>query len=111
MKSKTNNPETFDTTQEIRSVNKQNGTGTIDREIMEEGSEAALAYQSNLLFQKLNQFIEKKQDFLKQFSSDLLSDNVDQKREKYYQLSKVVFWGKEIEESYTVQQKLNQETF
>ena len=75
----------------------------LDQEIAEKRSEAALAYQSNLLFQNVNQVVEKDQDFV-------LSNNVDQK-EKYYQLSKVVFWGRQIQESYTVQQKLNQETF
>ena len=55
----------------------------LDQEIAEKRSEAALAYQSNLLFQNVNQVIEKDQDFV-------LSNNVDQK-EKYYQLSKVVF--------------------
>ena len=55
----------------------------LDQEIAEKRSEAALAYQSNLLFQNVNQVVEKDQDFV-------LSNNVDQK-EKYYQLSKVVF--------------------
>ena len=55
----------------------------LDQEIAEKRSESALAYQSNLLFQNVNQVVEKDQDFV-------LSNNVDQK-EKYYQLSKVVF--------------------
>ena len=40
----------------------------LDKEIAEEGSEVALAYQSNLF-----QFVKKDQDFF-------LSNNVDQKR-------------------------------
>ena len=55
----------------------------LDQEIAEKRSESALAYQSKLLFQNVNQVVEKDQDFV-------LSNNVDQK-EKYYQLSKVVF--------------------
>ena len=33
------------------------------------------------------------------------------RKEKYYQLNKLVFSKKESQESYIVQQKLNQETF
>ena len=47
----------------------------LDQEIAEKRSEGALAYQSNLLFQNVNQFVEKDQDFF-------LSDNVDKKQQK-----------------------------
>ena len=79
----------------------------LDQEIAEKRSEGALAYQSNLLFQNVNQFVEKDQDFF-------LSDNVDKKQQKRKILptKQSSFSGeKEIQESYIVQQKLNQESF
>ena len=47
----------------------------LDHEIPGKGSETALAYQSNLLFQNVNQFVEKDQDLF-------LSNNVDKNNKK-----------------------------
>ena len=47
----------------------------LDQEIAEKRIEAALAYQSNLLFQNVNQFVEKDQGFF-------LTDNIDQQQKK-----------------------------
>ena len=47
----------------------------LDQAIAEKESEAALAYQSNLLFQNMNHFVQKDQDFF-------LGDNVDQNQQK-----------------------------
>ena len=47
----------------------------LDHEIPGKGSETALAYQSNLLFQNVNQFVEKDQYLF-------LSNNVDKKQQK-----------------------------
>ena len=48
----------------------------MDQEIAEKRIEAALAYQSNLLFQNVNQFVEKDQGFF-------LTDNIDQQQKKF----------------------------
>ena len=47
----------------------------MNQEIAEKRIEAALAYQSNLLFQNVNQFVEKDQGFF-------LTDNIDQQQKK-----------------------------
>ena len=47
----------------------------LDQAVAEKESEAALAYESNLPFQNMNQFIKKDQDFF-------LGNNVDQNQQR-----------------------------
>ena len=51
------------------------GQAQLDQAMEEKESEAALAYQSNLLFQNMNQFVKKDQYFF-------LGNNVDQNQQK-----------------------------
>ena len=58
------------------------GQAQLDQAMEERESEAALAYQSNLLFQNMNQFVKKDQYFF-------LGNNVDQNQQK----TKIILTG------------------
>ena len=72
LKSKTNNREVFDATEELRSLIKQNGLEQLDQAMKNEQGDS-LAFQMNLFLQEKSQFIEKDQNFF-------LGNNVDQQK-------------------------------